>query len=129
MLITDIYPEIGHYLADCEMETLADNLGCPEQALWNKIAWKKPRKKLGGPEAGDSKAAVSGGVRNILRGKPTRHDGKEYSASFVSRVWRGLEESVQDPEAIQSLVEANQVGSEELFKKLLGKDVCTLTGR
>lgn len=36
---------------------------------------------------------------------------------------------VQDPDAIQTLAEANQTGSEELFKKLLGKDVSTLTGR
>jgi hypothetical protein len=191
MLITQIYPEIGHYLSDCEMQTLAGNLGCTEQQLWNRISWKKGKGKGKGRAKGkgegeevegkgkessdeDSRKAVSGGVRNILKGKPTRYDGREYSAGFVKKVprftlfsyllplfaslfsllspplpsspllspplpsspsfsppqvWRGLEGVVQDPEAIQCLAEANQTGSEELFKRLLGQDVATLTGR
>eukprot|EP01127_Copromyxa_protea_P020156 TRINITY_DN6684_c0_g1_i2.p1 TRINITY_DN6684_c0_g1~~TRINITY_DN6684_c0_g1_i2.p1 ORF type:complete len:729 (+),score=107.66 TRINITY_DN6684_c0_g1_i2:188-2188(+) len=128
-LITEIYPEIGQYLTDCEMETLADNLGCSEKQLWNRISWKKGKGKGKEENSEDSRAAVSGGVRNILKGKLTKHDGKEYSANFVNRVWKGIEENVQDPEAIQCLIDANQKGSQELFKKLLGKDVCTLTGR
>lgn len=88
MLITDVYPEIGHYLSDCEMETLADNLGCTEKQLWSRIAWKKSKKKASeeGGNSEDSKMAVSGGVRNIIRGKPVRHDGKEYSVGFIKKV-------------------------------------------
>lgn len=87
MLITQVYPEIGQYLSDCEMETLADNLGCTEKQLWSRIAWKKSKKaseESGNSE--DSKMAVAGGVRNIIRGKPVRHDGKEYSAGFIKKV-------------------------------------------
>jgi len=72
---------------------------------------------------------IAGGLRNILRGKTTRKDGSPYSKYFTTRIWKGLEDLVQTPQIYQAIKDADSKGSEELFKLLMGKDVCTLTGR
>jgi len=40
-----------------------------------------------------------------------------------------LRDLATTPETHQAINSANGIGSEQLFKKLMGKDVCTLTGR
>jgi len=72
---------------------------------------------------------VTGGLRNIIRGKTTRKDGTEYTKYFVNKVWKGLEELVADPVTLNLISDAKSQGSENLYKHLLGVDVCTLTGR
>jgi DNA polymerase I-like protein with 3'-5' exonuclease and polymerase domains len=126
-LITVVYPEIGLYLRESEMETLAQNLGCSEQTCWKKFGWKSTSKSQHSPE--DKKAMIVGGLRNIIRGKTARKDGTDYSKYFMNKVWKGLEELVRDPKSLEAISSACGTGSEELYKYLLGKDVCTLTGR
>jgi len=123
-LITQVYPEIGYYLRESDMEILAENLGCSENECWQKLGWNSKNKS-----SDDLRAMVSGGVRNIIRGKTKRKDGKDYTKFLVNKVWKGLETLVTNPTAVQLLSKANNTGSEELFKNLLGKSTCTLTGR
>jgi len=72
---------------------------------------------------------VTGGLRNVLKGKTTRKDGSPYTKYFTNKIWKGLEDLVQNPYTYKAIHTANNTGSEELFKVLMGKDVCTLTGR
>eukprot|EP01125_Pyxidicula_operculata_P011357 TRINITY_DN3721_c0_g1_i2.p1 TRINITY_DN3721_c0_g1~~TRINITY_DN3721_c0_g1_i2.p1 ORF type:complete len:435 (+),score=100.87 TRINITY_DN3721_c0_g1_i2:1388-2692(+) len=153
ILINHVYPELGLYLKDCEMETLAKNLGTTEFNCWKKFSWKKsPKKKKQQQQQqedkeetsddhqndedsmidlndNDKRSQIMGGVRNIIRGKTTKKNGKEYNKFFVNKVWNGLQYLVTDSEVLQTIKEADRNGSELLFKKLLGRDVCTLTGR
>lgn len=138
------------------METLANNLGCSLQACLKKFQWKKKgnakgRKKEKEKEEKeekaveeekeeegentekereeDKKARIAGGLRNVIKGKTVRKDGTPYSKFYTTKIWRGLEDLVRSPEMFQALAQAKSEGSPELFKVLMGKDVCTLTGR
>lgn len=131
ILINVVYPELSEYLRESEMETLAENLGCRENQLWNKLCWKKKTTHGEGEKPTyhiEKSPAVVGGMRNVIKGMTVR-DGKEYNKNFVDKIWNGIEGLVQQPDMYRVLTESKRQGSEELYRKLLGKDVVTLTGR
>eukprot|EP01130_Rhizamoeba_saxonica_P004343 TRINITY_DN1777_c1_g1_i2.p1 TRINITY_DN1777_c1_g1~~TRINITY_DN1777_c1_g1_i2.p1 ORF type:complete len:792 (+),score=162.34 TRINITY_DN1777_c1_g1_i2:402-2777(+) len=117
LLITQIYPELSLYLEDVEMKTLAKNMGCSEKSCWRLFSYKEKH------------PGVTGGIRNIVRGKTVKRDGTEYSKNFVNKVWRGIDILNKNEEVSKQLSESEKTGSEELFKNLMGKKVATLTGR
>ena len=115
-LIEEVYPELGLYLADDSMESLAWNLGVSVQACWHTFDWK-----------GDRSVAVGGGVRNVVRGRTCKADGRPYDPRFLANVWDGLVALNRNPELAPLL--AARRGSEELFRRLFYTGVTTLTGR
>jgi hypothetical protein len=115
-LIRDVYPELGLYLADDGMEVLADNLGVSVLTCWKRFDRK-----------GDRSPAVVGGIRNVVRGKICRADGKPYYPRYLDAVWSGLAELNRDAELAPLLV--SRCASEELQKRLFRSRVTTLTGR
>jgi hypothetical protein len=132
ILINVVYPELSEYLRESEMETLADNLGCRENQLWNKFCWKKKTVNGEGEKPTysiEKSGAVVGGMRNVIKGKTSTKNGKEYNKNFVEKIWNGLEGLAQQPDMFRIINEAKRVGSDELYRNLLGKDVVTLTGR
>jgi hypothetical protein len=115
-LIEEVYPELGLYLADDSMESLASNLGVPVKACWRRFDWK-----------GDRSGAVAGGIRNVVRGRTCKADGRPYDPWFLAKVWDGLIALNRNPELAPLL--AARRGSEELFRRLFHVGVTTLTGR
>jgi hypothetical protein len=115
-LIEEVYPELGLYLADDSMESLAWNLGVPVKACWRRFDWK-----------GDRSGAVGGGIRNVVRGRTCKADGRPYDPRFLANVWDGLVALNRNPE-LAPLLAARQ-GSDELFRRLFHSGVTTLTGR
>jgi hypothetical protein len=115
-LIEEVYPELGVYLADDSMESLAWNLGVSVEACWHTFDWK-----------GDRSGAVGGGVRNVVRGRTRKADERPYAPRFLANVWDGLIALNRNPE-LASLLAARR-GSEELFRRLFYTGVTTLTGR
>lgn len=115
-LTREIYPELDRYLAEDGMALLAGNLRTPVRELWDEFDRK-----------GTRHPAVVGGLRNVVRGRAAKADGKPYSPAYVNRVWEGLARLCQDPE-VRTLLQSRQ-GSEELCDRLFGTGVATLTGR
>jgi hypothetical protein len=115
-LITQIYPELGDYLAEDGMTLLARNLGASPQDLWDAFDREKARRPC-----------VVAGIRNIVRGKPLNSHGKPYNSKYADRVWNTLLTQCRDFELCRLL--AQRQGSESLCDRLFGSGVVTLTGR
>jgi hypothetical protein len=115
-LTTEIYPELGDYLAEDAMATLAGNLGAPVAELWDAL---DPR--------GTRAAYVAAGVRNVVRGAARNARGEPYSPRYTDRVWGALARLCRDP-ALKTELERRQ-GGEALGARLFGAAVVTLTGR
>lgn len=118
MVVDEIYPELGIYLKNNEIEIIAKSLGCTEL---------KCRRKFKSIFTCNKNIETS--IRNIVNGKTIRKNGHSYSKYFTDRIWNAIEELAIDPDMFTQIQLCNRKGSVELFKKLLGKDVCTLTGR
>jgi hypothetical protein len=115
-LITEVYPELGLYLAEDGMGLLACNLGVPVPDLWAAFD----------PE-GARAPWITAGVRNVARGRSHNAQGKPYSPRYVDGVWRALVRLCQDP-GLRPVLECRR-GDEALAGRLFGSGVVTLTGR
>ena len=115
-LVEDVYPELGLYLADDGMETLARNLKASPAECWARLDWK-----------GDRSGAVAGGVRNVVGGKTRKADGTPYKQRYLRGTWAALIGLNRDPELAPLL--AARLGGEALRDRLFRGDVATLTGR
>ena len=115
-LIDEVYPELGLYLADDAMDALASNLGARVSDCWARLDRK-----------GDRSGAVAGGIRNIVRGKAFKADGRPYDPRYVRGVWDGLI-GLNRAEDLKAPL-SRRVGDEALFRRLFHSGVTTLTGR
>jgi hypothetical protein len=115
-LITQIYPELGDYLAEDGMTLLACNLGASPRELWDAFDRERARRPY-----------IVAGIRNIVRGKLLNSQGKPYDPKYVDRVWNTLLLHCRDPELFWLL--AQRKGSESLCGRLFESGVVTLTGR
>jgi hypothetical protein len=115
-LIEEVYPELALYLADDGMDVLAGNLGASVKACWHTFDRK-----------GDRSGAVVGGVRNVVRGRTCKSDGRPYDPLYLANVWDGLVALNRNAE-LTPLLDARR-GGEELFRRLFHAGVTTLTGR
>eukprot|EP01124_Arcella_intermedia_P029150 TRINITY_DN6087_c0_g1_i1.p1 TRINITY_DN6087_c0_g1~~TRINITY_DN6087_c0_g1_i1.p1 ORF type:complete len:608 (+),score=126.44 TRINITY_DN6087_c0_g1_i1:177-1826(+) len=122
-LITVVYPEMGKYLAESELQTLAANLGCSMEECIKKFTI--PNSDV----AAEKQYGMISALRNIIRGQPTKKNGDQYSQFLINKVWSGLSELVRSQDVFSTLTADWRNGSEQLYKSLLGKDVTTLTGR
>ena len=78
-LIEEVYPELGLYLADDGMEVLAPQ---PRGRGRGLLAGVRPgRRPLG---------AVVGGIRNVVRGRARKADGRPYNPRYCKGVWDDL---------------------------------------
>jgi hypothetical protein len=115
-LIGEVYPELGLYLADDGMDVLAWNLGVTVKSCWDRFDRRDYRS-----------GAVVGGIRNVIRGKTRRADGRAYNPDYVARVWDGLVALNRNADLVPLL--AAREGSETLFRRLFWSGVTTPTGR
>jgi hypothetical protein len=115
-LIHEVYPELGLYLADDAMESLARNLGAPVGECWARFDWQC-----------DRSGAVAGGIRNVVAGKLVKADGQPYQQCYLDGVWNGLVALNRNPELAPVL--ARRQGDEGLRSRLFDSAVATLTGR
>ena len=115
-LIDEVYPELGRYLDDDAMATLAANLGVPVESCWQRF-----------DRSGDRSGAVAGGIRNVVLGKVRKADGQPYSPRYLDGVWGGLLSLTRDPQIAGHL--ARREGGNALAGRLFRGAVATLTGR
>jgi hypothetical protein len=115
-LITEIYPELGAYLAEDGMTLLARNLGASPRDLWDAFD----------PE-GTRSRRIPMGIRNVVRGRELNAKGEPYNERYVARVWNVLAMHCRDPE-LRRVLSQWQAG-EPLGRRLFGTGVVTLTGR
>jgi DNA polymerase family A len=115
-LIHEVYPELGTYLADDAMESLARNLGTSAEACWRRF-----------DRSGQRSGQIAGAVKKVVQGNPQRADGTPYKPVFVKGVWEGLIALNRNPD-LTPLVASRQ-GSEALRARLFDSAVTTLTGR
>jgi DNA polymerase I-like protein with 3'-5' exonuclease and polymerase domains len=110
LLVGEIYPELGEYVAEDCAAVLARNLRAPAEAV---------REALGDVHLTS--------VRKILEGDPKRTDGRPYDAEFVRRVWAALAVVNRNPFLRDALGERHP--SADLAAKVCQAGVATLTGR
>jgi hypothetical protein len=110
LLVRQVYPELGPYLAEDAAAVLARSLQAPEDEVRN--------------ELGEIQLSV---VRKILAGEPVRVDGRPYSGPFVSRVWASLAGLNRDPALAAPLLARE--ASTALADRVCRAGVATLTGR
>ena len=115
-LIQEVYPELGVYLADDAMTSLARNLGVSVDACWKRFDRSDQRS-----------GQVAGAVKKVVQGRAVKADGSPYKPRFVESVWDGLIALNRQPELTSLL--ADRRGSEELRARLFDSAVTTLTGR
>ena len=115
-LIEEVYPELALYLADDGMEVLARNLGTTVADCWARF-----------DRRGDRSGAVVGGIRNVVRGRTCRADGRPYDPRYLAGVWDGLIGLNRVGDLAPLL--ARRQGDEELLSRLFRGGVATPTGR
>ena len=115
-LTKEIYPELGHYLADTSMAHLAQQLEVPEVVCRDTFCF------------GDvlpSRAATM--IRKIIAGNPRKADGSAYNPDYVRRVWDALNSLNRNPELCADL--QARAGGSRLVARLFDTSAVTLTGR
>jgi hypothetical protein len=115
-LIHQVYPELGVYLADDAMASLARNLEVQAEACWKRF-----------DRSGQRSGQIAGAVKKVIQGRAQKLDGTPYQPQFVAGVWDGLIALNRQPELRPLL--AGRQGSEELRARLFDSAVTTLTGR
>ena len=115
-LIHEVYPELGVYLADDAMASLAGALGAPVEACWGRF-----------DRSGLHSGQIAGAVKKVAQGRPHKADGTPYKPHFVEGVWDGLIALNRNPELTPLL--AGRQGDEGLRARLFDSAVTTLTGR
>jgi hypothetical protein len=115
-LVEEVYPELALYLADDGMEVLARNLGAGVADCWARF-----------DREGDRSGAVVGGIRNVVRGRKARADGRPYSPYYLDKVWGGLAALNRSPELAGPL--AGREGGAGVEARLFRGGVATPTGR
>jgi DNA polymerase I-like protein with 3'-5' exonuclease and polymerase domains len=113
-LIHEVYPEIGEYLKDDALGTVARALKCDRGALRQVL-------NLGPTWNGQLTA-----MQNIVAGKKRLGD-RDYAPGFRDSVFNALDRLNENP-ALRGLIESYR-GSERLRRRLFGETVATLTGR
>ena len=115
-LVQDVYPELGRYLTDTSLKSLANNLGVDLDAVHAVFR-----------NADGMAPWVAGSIRKIAEGRPIKRDGTPYSDAFVDRVWDNLNDLNHVSELAAPL--SLRLGSKELANRLFFTSVATLTGR
>ena len=73
--LSDVYPEIGEYMASDTMHILAENLQCKVKDIQREF----------------TKDSILGATKRIVSGKPfKRADTEPYNETFVQRCWKSL---------------------------------------
>jgi hypothetical protein len=119
-LITQVYPELSHYLFEDRrfVDTLAFRLEAHVNDVWAALRRLAPDQPV---------ARIAGDVRNVIAGRP-RPDGVPYEDDFIRCVWEQLRQLNRNSD-LEVLLRGLDEGSDELSNKLFGLDVATLTGR
>ena len=115
-LTTEIYPEIGRYLADDGLSQLAQRLNVSESVCRDRFCFRD----MSPPKA-------AGTVRKIVRGQPIKKDGQPYKPALVTKTWDNLKKINRNPTFATDLNAG--VGSPQLAARLFPNAVVTLTGR
>jgi DNA polymerase I-like protein with 3'-5' exonuclease and polymerase domains len=76
LFLTEIYPEIGEYMASDALYVLAENLKCKVRDVRMKFR----------TDAG------IGGMKRIVQGWTHKRDGEPYSSAYMDHVWNDLRE-------------------------------------
>jgi DNA polymerase I-like protein with 3'-5' exonuclease and polymerase domains len=109
-LISDVYPELSHYLAEDNREVLAWNLRANETVVKEYLT-----------------ESMAGASRRIVRGETTRRTGEPYSQDFLDRVWMVLKDLNRNPDLDQLLM--SRRAGDEAEQHLFWAPAETLTGR
>ena len=115
-LTTEIYPELGQYLADNSMAHLSQQLNVPESVCRDTFCFE---------DVLPSRAATM--VRKIVAGNPRKADGSAYKPDYVRRVWDDLNSLNRNPELSVDL--QSRVGGSRLVARLFDTSAVTLSGR
>lgn len=114
-LITDIYPELGKYLDEDEMEVMAANLHCPVESLWYGLDF-----------TGDRAGWVPNSTLRVVSGED-KSSGEPYTDRYKDKVWNTLQ--VLNTNSSLSLDLYSRNAGYELAKGLKQRAVWTETGR
>lgn len=120
-LITEIYPEIGWYLKDTTLDTLAHNLGLDPATARQLIN-----------DCCDVPDAFAVSLAKVLKGTPIKANGEPYKRHWVQTCWNLLGVLVRNapgatPEHTQALLKRE--GSYETHDLFLAEPAVTPTGR
>ena len=115
-LTTEIYPELGQYLADNSMAHLSQRLNVPEIVCRDTFCF--------GDMSPSTAATI---VRKIVSGNPRKSDGSPYNPDYVRRVWDDLNSLNRNPELSADL--RARAGGSRLVARLFDTSAVTLTGR
>lgn len=112
MVTTEVYPELGLYLADDVHAVLADALAAKKSYVVN--AFPEPY----GP----------GMLRKVVEGEPQNRSGKPYNPRLINAIWRKLGSLCRNKN-LREHIDRRNTDADSPLRKLFYRPVATLTGR